>query len=72
VTYTQENPLKAILIGSIVLAKESLYAIGGSISGIFETLKNGVTVLVDYGTRNEEVVAMVVDRDLFEDDIEQA
>ena len=68
--YNQENPLKAIVMGSLVLAKESFKAIGSSITEIYETLKNGVSVLVEYGTRHQEVKAMVVDRDLFEDDIE--
>ena len=52
VTYNQESTFRAIFVGSIVLAKESVYAIGSSITGIYESLKNGVSFLVEYGTRN--------------------
>lgn len=71
-TYHEENTLKAILLGSVVFVKDSLYVLSGSVGSIYDTLCNGFSVLVAYGLKNEEAIDMVVDRDLFEDDIEQA
>jgi len=46
--------------------------LSGSVSGIYDSLRNGFSVLVAYGQTNQEMMDMVVDRELFEDDIEQA
>ena len=54
----------------MILVKDSVSAISGSVLNIVDTLKNGVSFLISYGTQNEDVISMVVDRDLFEDDIE--
>ena len=56
----------------MILVKDSVSAISGSVLNFVDTLKNGVSFLISYGTQNEDVISMVVDRDLFEDDIEQA
>ena len=72
ITYHEENTVKAILLGSVVFFKDSLYAISGSVGSIYDTFRNGFSVLVAYGQRHPEAVDFVVDRDLFEDDIEQA
>jgi len=72
VTFHQENTLKAIVLGSVIFVKDSLWYISGSFGSIFDTLRNGVGVLVTYGKRDKEFVDLVMDRDLFEDDIELA
>ena len=46
--------------------------LSGSVQSFYETLRDSFSVLVAYGQTNQEVMDMVVDRDLFEDDIEQA
>ena len=72
VTYQQESKVKAILLGSVIFVKDSLYVISGSVGSIYETFMNGFQVLLAYGKQNQEVIDLVVDKDLFEDDIEQA
>ena len=56
----------------MVLVKDSFYALSGPVLNVYDTLKKGVSFLVRYSTQNEDVISLVVDRDLFEDDIEQA
>lgn len=70
ITYHEENTLKAIFLGSAVFVKDSLYVISGSVGSIYDTLRNGVSVIVAYGQKHPEAVDFVVDKDLFEDDIE--
>lgn len=60
------------MLGSVVFVKDSLWVLSGSVSGIYDSLRNGFSVLVAYGQTNQEMMDMVVDRELFEDDIEQA
>jgi hypothetical protein len=52
VTYHEENTLKAILLGSVVFVKDSLYVISDSVGSIYDTFVNGFTVLVAYGQKN--------------------
>ena len=48
-TYHEENTIKAILLGSVVFVKDSLYVISGSVGSIYDTLRNGFNVIVAYG-----------------------
>jgi len=68
----QDNKLKAVVVGSLVFVKDSVSAISGSVTSVFESLKKGVSFIVQYGLAHEKTQEMVVDKDLFEDDIEQA
>lgn len=68
----QDYKIKTILVGSIYFVKDSVYAVAGSAVSVFDTLRRGVGFLIQYGSSREDAVAMLVDRDLFEDDIEQA
>lgn len=72
ITYEQESTAKAILLGSVVFVKDTIWVLSGSVQSFYETLRDSFSVLVAYGQTNQEVMDMVVDRDLFEDDIEQA
>jgi len=47
-----------------------VYAVAGSAVTVLDTLKQGIGFLIQYGNDHEDTVAMLVDRDLFEDDIE--
>ena len=49
ITYHQENTVKAILLGSVVFVKDSLWVLSGSVSSVYETLRNGFSVLVAFG-----------------------
>ena len=51
-TYHEENTIKAILLGSVVFVKDSLYVISGSVGSIYDTLRNGFNVIVAYGQKN--------------------
>ena len=66
----QENALKAILFGFAIFVKESVNAISHSVGSIFESLKDGVSMIVQIGYQDSQMASLVVDRDLFEDDIE--
>ena len=59
-------------MGSIVFLKESITTAGNAAGSVLGALKQGVIFLTQYSNTHEEAAAMVVDRDLFEDDIEQA
>ena len=50
--------------------KESVNAISHSVGSIFESLKDGVSMIVQIGYQDSQMASLVVDRDLFEDDIE--
>lgn len=52
VTYQQESKVKAILLGSVIFVKDSLYVISGSVGSIYETFMNGFQVLLAYGKQN--------------------
>ena len=54
----------------MVLVKDSFYALSEPVLNVYGTLKQGVSFLWRYSTQNEDVISLVVDRDLFEDDIE--
>ena len=71
ITYQQENPIKAIFIGTAVFVKDSLYVISDSFGSIYSSVKNGVNVILAPGEKSQ-VADIMVDRDLFEDDIESA
>ena len=47
---SQEYKIKAILVGSLVFVKDSFYALSGSVSTVYDTLRRGVGFLVQYGT----------------------
>ena len=47
-----ENTVKAILLGSVVFVKDSIWVISGSVSSIYETLRDSFSVLVAYGQAN--------------------
>ena len=66
----QENALKAILFGFAIFVKESVNAISHSVGSILESLKDGVSMIVQIGYQDSQMGSLVVDRDLFEDDIE--
>lgn len=46
---TDENKIKAVIFGSVVFVKDSISAVSGSVGSILETLKQGLTFLVQYG-----------------------
>lgn len=71
---TDENKIKAVFVGSLVFVKDSVSALSGSVVSVLDTLRQGLTFLVQYGFAAQDVNenALVMDRDLFEDDIEQA
>jgi hypothetical protein len=43
---SEENKVKAIILGSIVFMKDSVVAVSGSLSSILDTLRQGLTSLV--------------------------
>lgn len=69
--YHNENKLKALVVGSLIFVKDSVSALSSSVVGVFDTFKQGVTFILS-NMMVEESGDMVVDKDLFEDDIEQA
>lgn len=68
-----ENKVKAVLFGSIVFIKDSVMAISGSLGSIVESLRAGANFFVQYSLSNDGPGNnMVLDKDLFENDIEQS
>ena len=52
ITYHEENTLKAILLGSVVFVKDSLYVVSGSVGSVYSTFRNGFSILLTYGQKN--------------------
>jgi hypothetical protein len=69
---SDENKVKAILVGSLVFMKNSVSAVSGSVGSILDTLRQGLTFLVQYSLSNDDEngSSMVLEKDLFENDIE--
>jgi hypothetical protein len=46
---TDENKIKAVVVGSLVFMKDSVFALSGSVVSILDTLKQGVSFLIQCG-----------------------
>ncbi len=46
---TEENKIKAVVFGSLVFVKDSVSALSGSVVSVLDTLRQGITFLVQYG-----------------------
>ena len=66
-----ENTAKAFVVGSLVFCKDAVGALSGSVGSVAASLKQGAVFLVNYAIVGDEQQELG-DKDLFDDDIEQA